>query len=157
MLTRFNPFEEMQRLQDEFFRPWGTGGQRLQLRPAVDIYEDEGSIKVTAELPGVRPEDLDIQVEDNVLTLSGERRLEHEDHKEGYHRIERAYGSFSRSFALPRTVDSQAIQAELRNGTLVLTMPKRAESQPRRIEVKGSETPAEPEAASGRKDVEVRA
>ncbi|MFW5877106.1 MAG: Hsp20/alpha crystallin family protein [Myxococcota bacterium] len=149
MLTRFNPFEEMHRLQDDLFRPW-SGGQRL--RPAVDIFEEEGAMKMLAELPGVRPEDVQIQVEDNVLTLTGERKLEHEDQKEGYHRVERAYGSFTRSFALPRTVDTTGIEAELKNGTLVITLPKRAESQPRRIEVKGGEA-----ASEERKDVSVHA
>jgi HSP20 family protein len=151
MLTRFNPFEEMQRLQDEFFRPWGNA-QRSALRPAVDIHEDETSIRVLAELPGLRAEDVSVEVEDNVLTLSGERKLEHEDKREGYHRIERAYGSFSRSFVLPRTVDTQGIEAEMKDGTLHLRLPKRAESQPRRIDVR-----ATPEDEKKAREVEVRA
>jgi HSP20 family protein len=154
MLTRWNPFEEMQRLQDEVFRPWGTG-QRQALRPAVDIHEDEGTIKVMAELPGLKPEDVHVEVEDNVLTLSGERRLEHEDQREGYHRIERAFGSFTRSFVLPRAVDAQSIDAQMKDGTLTIRLPKRAESQPRRIDVKAGESSGDGE--RGGREVPVHA
>jgi HSP20 family protein len=154
MLTRWNPFEEMQRLQDEAFRSFG--GQRQEWRPAVDIHEDEQAIKLMAELPGVRQEDVSVEIEDNVLTLTGERKLEHEDKREGYHRIERAYGAFSRSFVLPRTVDTQGIEAQMREGTLTVRLPKRAETQPRRIDVKSE--PSSDETSDGpRQDVPVHA
>jgi HSP20 family protein len=156
MLTRWNPFEEMQRLQDEAFRTFG--GQRQEWRPAVDIHEDEQAIKLMAELPGVRQEDVSVEIEDNVLTLTGERKLEHEDKREGYHRIERAYGAFSRSFVLPRTVDTQGIEAQMREGTLTVRLPKRAETQPRRIDVKAESESSSAETSDGpRQDVPVHA
>lgn len=132
MLTRWNPFEEMQRIQDQFL----GARERTALRPAVDIHESEDAIRVIAELPGIKPEDVHVEVEDNVLTLRGERKLEHEEDKEGYHRIERSYGSFSRSFVLPRTVDASNIDASMDNGTLTVELPKRKETQPRKIDVK---------------------
>jgi len=137
MLGRWDPFSELSRLQDEMGRFMTPGaGTRVHFAPAVDIYEDKESIVLRAEVPGVKPDDLHVSVENHILTLSGTRRLEKEDKKDNYHRIERSYGSFTRSFALPTTVQTDKIDAETKDGVLTLRLPKRAEAQPRRIEVK---------------------
>lgn len=137
MLTRFDPFAEMTRLQDHLFRlNQPHAANDFAFRPTVDIFEDEASIQLKADLAGVKPDDVQIEVENNVLTLRGERKLEHEEKQKGYHRVERAYGSFSRSFALPDTVDSEKIDAAFRDGVLNLTIPKRPAAQKKQIKVK---------------------
>ncbi len=133
MLTRFDPFAELNRFQREMSRSVGANAWT----PAVDIFEDKDSIQVRAEVPGVKSEDVKIDVENNILTLRGERKLEHEDKKDDYHRIERFYGSFTRQFVLPRTVDAEQIDAQLKEGVLTVRLPKRAEVRPRQIAVKG--------------------
>lgn len=134
MLSRWDPFSEISRLQGDLNRLWGES--RASLNPAVDIFEEDGTIVMKAEVPGLKAEDIHVNVENGVLTLSGERKLENEDEREGYHRIERSYGSFARSFALPKTVDGEAIDASLDAGVLTLRLPKREAAQPKRIEVK---------------------
>lgn len=134
MLAHWDPFTELNRLGNQLAR--GTEPRRGAFAPMVDILEKEDAILVKAELPGVKPEDVHVHVENNVLTLSGERKLEHEEDKDGYHRVERWYGAFQRSFALPRSVDPEAIEANLDAGVLSVRLPKRAEVQPRRIAVK---------------------
>ncbi len=104
-------------------------------RPAVDIYETENEVVLTAEIPGVDEKDIEIKVEDNNLTIRGERKFEKETKEENYHRIERAYGSFFRSFALPTYVDQDRIEAEHENGVLKIRMPKRAELKPRKVKI----------------------
>jgi HSP20 family protein len=139
-LSRWNPFNEMQRLRDELFRSWpGQAGEMQTFAPAVDIYEDEGMITVSAQVPGVKAEDVHIDVENNVLTLTGERKLEREDKREGYHRIESSYGSFTRSFVLPESADAEKVEANLRDGVLTVRIPKRPEAAHKRIEVKTKE------------------
>ena len=111
--------------------------------PAVDIYEDEKQLVLTAELPGINEKDVDIKIEDNTLSIHGERKLEKETREENYHRIERAYGSFYRSFTLPNHIDQDKIQAEHENGVLRIIMPKKPELQPRKVKIlktKGEET-----------------
>jgi HSP20 family protein len=135
MLTRFDPFAEMTRFQTEIARQ--LEGSR-SFSPAVDIYEDAEAIHVKAELPGVKSEDLKIDVENNVLSLRGERKLERQDEKDSYHRVERWYGSFARQFMLPRTVDAEKIEASLKEGVLTVRLPKRAEVKPRQISIKAS-------------------
>lgn len=103
--------------------------------PAVDIYEDEKSLVLTAEIPGINEKDVEIKIEDNTLSIHGERKLEKETKEENYHRIERAYGSFYRSFTLPNHIDQDKIQAEHENGMLKITMPKKAELQPRKVKI----------------------
>ena len=136
MLGRWDPFSEMSRLQDEMSR-W-SGDRRGGFVPPVDIYEDKEAIFVKAELPGVKVDDVHISVENNLLTIRGDRKLEREEKKDNYHRIERTYGSFTRSFTLPSTVQTDQIDADMKDGILTLRLPKRAEAQPRRISVKGS-------------------
>lgn len=136
MLGRWDPFAEMSRLQDEMWKQHGES--RRGFTPAVDIYEDKEGFSIRAELPGVKAEDVHVTVENQVLTLRGERKLEKEDKREGYHRVERSYGAFTRSFVLPNTVAGDNVQAEMKDGVLTLKLMKKPETQPRRIEVKTS-------------------
>ena len=103
--------------------------------PSVDIFENDNELIVKAELPAVDPKDVELNVENNVLTISGERKLEFEDKKENYHRIERAYGSFSRSFSLPRLIDETKIQATYKDGVLTVLIPKHEKAKPRQIKI----------------------
>jgi len=103
--------------------------------PAVDIYETEHELVVKADLPEVDPKDLDIRVENNILTIRGERKFEKKVNEDNYLRVERAYGAFSRSFSLANTVNSEAIKADYQNGVLTLTVPKREEAKPKQIKV----------------------
>ena len=121
MLTHWDPFAELSRLQD---RLRYVPAREPAFRPAVDIFEDAESITLAAEVPGMKPDDIKVHVENGVLTLSGERKLEKEEKKDDYHRIERSYGSFSRSFVLPETVDADHVLAEAKDGVLRLRLPK---------------------------------
>lgn len=135
MLTRWDPFTEMSRFQDELFRSAlaPRNGSARAFAPAVDVFEDGDAIFVQAELPGLRLEDVTVNVENDVLTLSGERKSERE---EGHHVRERWYGAFARSFKLPRTIDVEKIDATLKDGVLTVKLPKRDSIKPRKIEVK---------------------
>jgi HSP20 family protein len=135
MLGYWDPFAEMSRVQDRFFgRP---SLEREQVfRPAVDIYEDAEGIAVKADLAGVKPEDIKVEVENKVLTISGQRQLENSKQREGYHRVERFYGSFSRSFALSDDVSPDEIDAKYENGVLTVRLPKRPTAKRREIQVK---------------------
>lgn len=132
--------ERMNRLFDEAFRgarsgaeeDWALGGSWA---PAVDIYEQGTDIVLKAELPGVDSKDVDVRVENNVLTLRGERKLDTEVQRESYHRVERAYGSFSRSFTLPSVVDTEKIKADFKDGVLRVTLPKKEEAKPKQITI----------------------
>jgi HSP20 family protein len=137
-LNRWDPFTEIARLQDEMSRQLLQGGDRRGggFIPPVDINEDKDAIYVKAELPGVKPDAVQLHVENNILTLTGERKLEKEENREGYHRIERSYGTFTRSFALPNNVASDQVQADMSDGVLTVKIPKKTETQPKRIEVK---------------------
>jgi len=104
--------------------------------PLVDIYEnDRHELLIKAEMPGMKREDIDIKVENNTLTIRGERRRESEVREEQYHRVERSYGSFSRSFSLPSTVDSEKVSAEYKDGVLTILLPTREEAKPRQVAV----------------------
>jgi HSP20 family protein len=115
--------------------------------PAVDIYETEHELVVQADLPDVNPQDLDIRVENNILTIRGERKFENKVNEENYLRVERSYGSFSRSFSLANSVNSEAIKADYQNGVLTLSIPKREEAKPKQIKVNVG-TPATPALAA---------
>ena len=142
-MTRWDPFNEMlslreamnQLLEDSFVSPNTTRRGQGGFVPALDVSETEDGYLVEAALPGMKPEDLQITVENNVLTIKGELRQESEDKKRNYHRVERRYGSFQRTVALPTTVKADAIQASLNNGILRLDIPKAEEVKPRRINV----------------------
>jgi HSP20 family protein len=143
-LKRIDPFREILSLQDrmnQLFRDSFTtfGDESFATgawAPATDIYESPNAIEMCLELPGVKKEDVRVSIENNQLTISGERRLEHADNRDGYHRLERSYGSFVRSFTVPGTIDPDKIKAEYQDGLLRLTLPKRPEAQPKAIEVK---------------------
>jgi HSP20 family protein len=128
---------EFDRLFREFFSPvFGEG--ELSTRtwaPPVDIYETGDSIVLKAELPGVDPKDVDVRVEENRLYLKGERKFEKEVKEENYHRVERSYGSFARSFALPNSIAADRVTADYKDGLLTLTLPKREEAKPKTIKV----------------------
>jgi HSP20 family protein len=119
--------------------PTGVGSEDVSTRrwaPAVDIRETDEALTLVAELPGLKREDVTITLENNVLTLSGERKFEKEAKQENYHRIERAYGSFARSFTLPNNVKADQVQAAFKDGVLSITLPKVEEAKPRKIEIK---------------------
>jgi HSP20 family protein len=151
---------EMNRLFNTFFdspTPSNGGGQGGARRwiPAMDVVETEDHFVLRADLPGLSESDVNIELEDNVLTVAGERRSEHEQRSEGYYRVERAFGSFSRSLTLPEGVDAEAIQASFANGVLEVRIPKPEQQKPRKVQIslggqtktiEGSET-AEPTAA----------
>jgi HSP20 family protein len=103
--------------------------------PPVDIYETENDIVLKAELPGIDPKDVEVRVEDNTLYLKGERNYEKEVKEQNYHRVERSYGSFARSFSLPNSIDADQVKAEYKDGMLTLTMPKREEAKPKTIKI----------------------
>ena len=129
-------------LQDQINRMFSEGvghaGQESNLTPwapAVDIYETENELVIKADLPDVNPQNLDIRVENNILTIRGERKFESKVNEDNYLRIERAYGSFSRSFSLANSVKTDAIKADYQNGVLTLSLPKREEAKPKQIKV----------------------
>ena len=143
-LVTYDPLRELRSLQDEvnrvFSSSFSRGSDNEMMRgawsPTVDIYENKDQIVLEAELPGMKPEDVNISVENNVLTIHGERKFEKKDEKDNFHRVERSYGSFTRSFTLPPTVSSEAADAVFENGILRLTLAKREEAKPRKIEIK---------------------
>jgi HSP20 family protein len=130
---------EMNRLFNSFFDEGGRNGERRRWAPAVDLVEREDSLVLRADLPGLKEEDVQIEVRDNVLTISGERRAEFEDSEQGYYRIERAFGSFSRSLTLPEGVDSDKIDASFENGVLEVKIPKPEARKPKRISIGGKD------------------
>ena len=143
MLTRWDPWRELARMQEDLGRVFddrwtARGGESVGWTPAVDIYEDEEALTLRFELAGVEPKDVDIRFENGTLTLKGDRKLELEEKRDNYHRIERQYGSFTRGFSLPGTVDAEKIKAESKNGVLVITLPKKPEAKPKSIQVKVS-------------------
>lgn len=143
-LVRWDPFRELTALQNEVNRLFsrageGSLGERQSWMPSVDVIEAEDAIRFKAEIAGMRPEDIKLEVEDNVLTISGERRFEEEVREDKYYRIERRYGSFTRSIALPQNVDTTSIEANYENGVLEVSVPKVEEAKPKRIAVKVTE------------------
>ncbi len=143
IMARWEPFRrDVARLQEEMSRLFDDrlfrAGESVGWTPACDIYEDEEGVTLRFDLSGVEAKDVDVRFENGVLTLKGERKLEQEDKRENYHRIERSYGTFTRSFSLPGTVDAEKIRAEAKNGVLSVHLPKRAEARPRSIQVKVS-------------------
>ena len=142
ILTRWEPTRGLTTLQDQINRLFsesldrtGEEGSLSAWAPAVDIYETEHELVVKADLPDIDPKDLDIRVENNILTIRGERKFEKKVNEDNYLRVERAYGTFSRSFTLSNTVNADAIKAEYQNGVLTLTIPKREEAKPKQIKV----------------------
>lgn len=141
-ITRYNPFEFMPlqafRLLDEAFPRLNEPNQARPWAPAVDILETENELILKADLPEVKQEQIDIRVEDGTLTLRGERKFEAAQNEKGYHRIERSYGAFSRSFTLPDTVNPEGVRASFKDGVLTVNLPKKEASKPRQIKVEVS-------------------
>lgn len=144
-ITKYDPFHDLRSLQDEVNRlftgafPKSTPQEEI-LRgawsPNIDIYENKEQLVLQAELPGMKTEEVDVSIENNVITISGERKFEKKEETDNYHRIERAFGSFSRSFTLPQTVTAEGATADFREGILTIALPKREETKARKIEVK---------------------
>jgi HSP20 family protein len=141
-LTRFEPFSVAGTLQDQINRVFndvlGRSGEESNLTtwaPAVDIFETEHELVVKADLPDIDPKDLDIRVENNILTIRGDRKFEKKVDRDNYLRVDRAYGSFARSFSLANTVNTEAIKADYQSGVLTLSIPKREEAKPKQIKV----------------------
>ena len=144
MLTRRDPFREFVTLQDRMNRlfrdPRGPEGQDEALTttafaPPVDVYEDEHNVTLKIEVPGIDEKDIDVRIENNTLTVHGERKFEKEEKEENYRRVERQYGSFTRTFTLPQTVDAENIQADYDKGVLKVKLAKKAEAKPKQIKV----------------------
>jgi HSP20 family protein len=139
-LMGFDPFRRFPERFFEGFDPFLTsGGENWSLAtwaPACDIYENNNAIVVKVELPEVKREDVRVSIENNILTIHGERKLSEETKKENYHRVERNYGEFTRSFTLPGFVDTNKVNAEFMDGILRVTLAKREEAKPKNVEVK---------------------
>jgi HSP20 family protein len=139
MITRIDPFRELAGWFENFADITGaTPKEQLAFGtfvPAVDVYEDEHNLMLKLEVPGVNEEDLNVSVENNTLSVSGERKLEKEEKEENFHRIERRYGSFTRTFRLPTTVDPEKVEAAYDKGVLKVTLAKRAEAKPKQIKI----------------------
>jgi HSP20 family protein len=144
VLTRWEPFREFSTLQDRMnrlFRESYSGEGRDEslttssFAPAVDVYEDEHKVSLKIEVPGIDEKDIDVRVENNTLSVHGERKIEKEEKEENYRRVERQYGSFTRTFTLPTTVDTENVGAVYEKGVLKITLPKKAEAKPKQIKV----------------------
>lgn len=161
-LTRFSPFRSplndvavlqnrLNAIFSDFARPEAEGSEALSMGnfiPAVDIYEDAHKLVLKLEVPGIRPADLDVKVEGRTLTVRGERKFQTEEKEENFHRIERRFGNFVRTFTLPPTVDTESIAATTEHGVLSLSLAKKPEAKPKQIEVKVAEAPKQVEAQS---------
>ena len=143
-MTRWEPFRDLMTLQDRLNRMFSepftgvTNQESLSAGafvPPVDVYEDEQGVRLKMEVPGVDENDIDIRLENNLLTVRGERKLESETKQENYHRIERSYGSFTRSFSLPNSVNPEDVKAGYSKGVLTIHLGKRAEARPKQIKV----------------------
>ena len=152
-LVRWEPVRELTSLQNEMNRLFNTffdtpatpgngGGVMRRWVPAMDLVESEDHFILRADLPGLSEEDVNIELEDNVLTVTGERKTEHEDKKEGYYRVERSFGQFRRSLTLPEGVDAEAIRASFDKGVLEVRIPKPEEHKPRRVAISVGKKPA---------------
>jgi HSP20 family protein len=145
-VIRWDPFRDLNMLQDRMNRLFDDAGRGYRngepaatttWSPSVDIFETEGEIVVKAELPGMERKDISLNLEKNVLTLRGERRFDKETKEENYHRIERAYGGFSRSFSIPAIVEEDKIRADYKDGVLTILLPKKEQAKPKQIQIAG--------------------
>jgi HSP20 family protein len=150
VITRWDPFREFSTLQDRMNRLFreSHGDSREEslttssFAPAVDVYEDEHQVTLKVEVPGVDEKDIDVRIENNVLSVHGERKFEKEEKEENFRRVERQYGSFTRTFTLPNIVDAEKVEAHYEKGVLKITLPKKAEAKPKQIKVNvGGEQP----------------
>jgi HSP20 family protein len=141
-ITRWDPFRNLSSFEEQVNRMFETSfkvntdsSALATWAPAVDIYETENELVIKADLPDVAEKDIDVRVENNMLTIRGQRKFEESVKEDNYLRVERAYGSFSRSFSLPNTVNTEAIQATHKDGVLKVMLPKRAESKPKQVKI----------------------
>lgn len=142
-MMKWDPLQELHSMQQQMeqlleqtrLRALGEPLEPGLWQPAVDIFEDEREVVVKMEVPEIEQKDIDVQIEGDTLIISGERRLEREESRQNYHRIERSYGPFRRTFALPAAVDQGQIRASIESGVLKVILPKRTSGQPRQIEV----------------------
>ena len=134
-LTHYDPLASIRLFEDAFTRMVNEPRANRPWSPAVDIYETENELVLKADLPDVDLKDIDVRVENQTLTISGERKFEQEQTGKGYHRIERSYGTFVRSFAVPNTFDTEHIAADFKNGVLSVSLPKKEAAKPRQIKV----------------------
>jgi len=134
-LTHFDPLANIRLFEDAFTRMFNEPQTNRPWTPAVDIYETENELVMKADLPDVDLKDIDVRVENQTLTLAGERKFEKEDSGKGYHRIERSYGNFTRSFAVPNSFDTDKIAASFKNGVLSVTLPKKEAAKPRQVKI----------------------
>jgi HSP20 family protein len=134
-ITHSDPLANLRFFEDAFTRMLSEPRTGRPWSPAVDIFETEDELVLKADVPEVDLKDIDVRVENQTLTLSGERKFDKEDTSRGYHRIERAYGQFTRSFTLPQTVDTEKVGAEYHNGVLTVKLPKKAAAKPRQVKI----------------------
>jgi len=144
VITRWDPLREFATIQDRMNRlfrdSYANEGREEALSntafaPPVDVYEDEHSVTLKIEVPGIDEKDIDVRIENNTLTVHGERKFEKEEKEENYRRVERQYGSFTRTFTLPNTVDQESVQANYDKGVLKVKLAKKAEAKPKQIKV----------------------
>ena len=145
MAQQWNPLQDLMVLQDRMNRLFEDAGRGIRRNeepasttiwsPAVDIYETDGEIMVQAELPGMDRKDISLHLENNVLTIRGDRQFKKETKEDNYHRIERSYGAFSRSFSIPTTVDEDKIRADYKDGVLKIALPKKEQAKPKQIQI----------------------
>ncbi len=145
-LVKYDPFRELRGLHDDMNRLFMTNLSRGfdqegftsgAWSPSVDIFENKDNLVLEAELPGMKREDIELSIENNVITIGGSRKFEKKDEGDNYHRVERSYGSFTRSFTLPQTVTSEGVTADFKNGVLRVALPKREETKAKQIEITG--------------------
>jgi HSP20 family protein len=137
-LTHFDPLANIRLFEDAFTRLFNEPQTNRPWSPAVDIYETENDLVVKADLPDVDLKDIDVRVENQTLTIAGERKFEKQDNVAGYHRIERSYGNFTRSFAVPNSFDTEKIAASFKNGVLSVSLPKKEAAKPRQIKIEAN-------------------
>jgi HSP20 family protein len=142
VITRWDPFREVVAMQNRLNSVFGNMSNETEnplttanFVPAVDVYEDDKKVVLKLEVPGIEEKDLDVRVENNTLTVKGERKFDKEEKEENFHRIERRYGSFYRAFTLPSTVDAENVDAKYENGVLKIELNKKPEAQPKQIKV----------------------
>src|SRR5207247_6706621 len=137
-LIKWDPFREFTPFNEgigRFWKGWETPVSTMAWNPSVDIFENDNEVVIKAELPGMNAKDIEVKLENNVLMLKGERRFEKETKEENYHRVEREYGTFSRSFALPSAVNGDKVTAEYKDGVLKIVLPKNEETKPKPIKI----------------------
>ncbi|MBS1856311.1 MAG: Hsp20/alpha crystallin family protein [Acidobacteria bacterium] len=135
-LSHYDPLaNSLRQFEDAFSRFFSEPQSNRPWAPAVDIYETDNELVLKADLPDVELKDLDVRVENQTLTITGERKFERKENAKGYHRVERSYGNFARSFSVPNTFDTEKIGASFKNGVLTVTLPKKEAAKPRQIKV----------------------